>query len=112
MGEKMSGGTIGYVHIRQMNAAALRKFERDLADNHFKKALVIDQRFNPGGGIDQELLEILSQKQYQYTRGRDSVYLTRPQRAFFGPMVELGTSPEPLIQDFVRLDELSFIRES
>jgi len=87
MVEKMSGGTIGYVHIRQMNAAALRKFERDLADNHFKKALVIDQRFNPGGGIDQELLEILSQKQYQYTRGRDSVYLTRPQRAFFGPMV-------------------------
>ncbi len=87
MVDKLSNGAIGYLHIRQMNAAALRKFERDLADNHFKKALIIDQRFNPGGGIDQELLEILSQKQYQYTRGRDSVYLTRPQRAFFGPMV-------------------------
>jgi tricorn protease len=49
--------------------------------------LVIDQRFNPGGGIDQELLEILEQHQYQYTRGRDSVYITRPQRAFFGPVV-------------------------
>jgi tricorn protease len=85
--EKLSNGTIGYLHIRQMNAAALRKFERDLAENHFRKALIIDQRFNPGGGIDQELLEILGQKQYQYTRVRDSVTLTRPQRAFFGPMV-------------------------
>jgi tricorn protease len=85
--EKMSHGEIGYLHIRQMNAEALHKFERDLADNHFKKALVIDQRFNPGGGIDQELLAILEQHQYQYTRGRDSVYLTRPQRAFFGPVV-------------------------
>ena len=87
MTEKMSHGEIGYLHIRQMNAEALHKFERDLADNHFKKALVIDQRFNPGGGIDQELLEILEQHQYQYTRGRDSVYVTRPQRAFFGPVV-------------------------
>src|SRR5262249_11198650 len=53
----------------------------------FKKALVIDQRFNPGGGIDQELLMVLGQRQYQYTRGRDSLVLTRPQRGFFGPMV-------------------------
>ncbi|HEY2459412.1 MAG TPA: S41 family peptidase [Candidatus Acidoferrum sp.] len=86
MTEKLSHGEIGYLHIRQMNAESLHKFERDLADNHFKKALVIDQRFNPGGGIDEELLEILQQHQYQYTRGRDSVYVTRPQRAFFGPI--------------------------
>jgi tricorn protease len=87
MVQKLSGGEIGYLHIRQMNDASLRKFERDLADIRFKKAVIIDQRFNPGGGIDQELLEILQQRQYQYTRGRDSVYITRPQRAFFGPVV-------------------------
>ena len=45
-----------------------------------KKALIIDQRFNPGGGIDQELLEILSQRQYQVTKNRDSVQITRPQQ--------------------------------
>jgi tricorn protease len=84
---KLSNGEIGYLHLRQMNAPALAQFERDLADNRFKKALIIDQRFNPGGGIDQELLEILEQHQYQYTRGRDSVFVTRPQRAFFGPIV-------------------------
>jgi tricorn protease len=87
MVEKLSNGEIGYLHIRQMNEAALHQFERDLADNRFKKAIIIDQRFNPGGGIDQELLEILEQHQYQYTRNRDSVFVTRPQRAFFGPIV-------------------------
>src|SRR5262249_38646699 len=83
MVDKLSNGQIGYLHIRQMNAPSLRKFERDLADNHFKKGLIIDQRFNPGGGIDQELLAILGQRQYQYTRSRDSVQITRPQRGYF-----------------------------
>ncbi|HZY89174.1 MAG TPA: S41 family peptidase, partial [Gemmataceae bacterium] len=66
--DQQSNGEVGYLHIRQMNEASLRKFERDLAELHTKKALVIDQRFNPGGGIDQELLQILQQKQYQVTR--------------------------------------------
>lgn len=88
--DKLSGGTIGYLHIRQMNEPSLRQFERDLARMVGKKALVIDQRFNPGGGIDQELLQILQQRQYQYTRSRDSVQVTRPLRGFFGPMVVMA----------------------
>jgi tricorn protease len=106
MVDKLSNGEIGYLHIRQMNAEALQQFERDLVENHSKKALVIDQRFNPGGGIDQELLEILSQRQYQYTRGRDSVQITRPQQAFFGPMVvmenERSTSDAEVFPDGFR----------
>ncbi|HZT78732.1 MAG TPA: S41 family peptidase, partial [Gemmataceae bacterium] len=88
--DRLSGGEIGYLHIRQMNEASLRRFERDLMAQRTKKALVIDQRFNPGGGIDQELLQILQQKQYQVTRVRDSVEVTRPLRGFFGPMVVLA----------------------
>jgi tricorn protease len=104
--DRLSNGEIGYLHIRQMNEAALRKFERDLADNRFKKGIVIDQRFNPGGGIDQELIQILGQRQYQYTRGRDSVYITRPQRAYFGPIVvmqnERSTSDAEVFPDGIR----------
>jgi tricorn protease len=104
--EKLSGGEIGYLHIRAMDAESLRKFERDLVDNHFKKALVIDQRFNPGGGIDQELLQILQQRQYQLTRPRDSVEVARPQRAFYGPMVvmqnERSTSDAEMFPDGFR----------
>jgi tricorn protease len=84
---KLSSGEIGYLHIRAMDAPSLRQFQLDLAANRTKSALVIDQRFNGGGGIDQELLAILSGKQYQYTLGRDAgIQQSRPQN-FYGPMV-------------------------
>lgn len=88
MVEKLSNGEIGYLHIKAMDAPSLEKFQEDLIDNRAKKALIIDQRFNGGGGIDQELLQILNQrKQYQLTRGRDSIDVPRPVAAFYGPMV-------------------------
>jgi tricorn protease len=90
MVDKMTNGEIGYLHIKAMDAPSLEKFQEDLIANRGKKALIIDQRFNGGGGIDQELLQILNQrKQYQLTRGRDSVDVPRPVQAFFGPMAVL-----------------------
>lgn len=90
MVEKLSKGEVGYLHIRAMDAASFRKFQRDLLDNIGKRALIIDERFNGGGGIDQELLGILNQRiKYQSWRGRDSVEVPRPVQAFFGPMAVL-----------------------
>jgi tricorn protease len=84
---KASNGEIGYLHIRAMDAPSLRRFQLDLAANRTKKALVIDQRFNGGGGIDQELLAILSGRRYQYTEGRDSGFQQPRPQNFYGPMV-------------------------
>jgi tricorn protease len=84
---KASNGEIGYLHIRAMNAPSLRRFQLDLAANRTKKALVIDQRFNGGGGIDQELLAILSGRRYQYTQGRDAGFQQPRPQNFYGPMV-------------------------
>src|SRR5205807_4528300 len=90
MVNKLGAGDIGYLHIRAMNAPSFQKFQRDLLDNIGKKALIIDERFNGGGGIDQELLEILNQRvKYESWRGRDSVEVPRPVQAFFGPMAVL-----------------------
>ena len=87
MVNRLSNGEIGYLHIRAMDAPSLRQFELDLAANRTRKALIIDQRFNGGGGIDQELLGILAGRKYQYSVGRDSdVQIPRPQN-FYGPMV-------------------------
>jgi tricorn protease len=84
---KLSNGEIGYLHIRAMDAPSLRQFQLDLAANRTKKALIIDQRFNGGGGIDQELLGILAGRKYQYTVNRDAGFeQPRPQN-FYGPMV-------------------------
>ncbi|HLJ89677.1 MAG TPA: S41 family peptidase [Candidatus Angelobacter sp.] len=104
--DKLSNNSVGYLHIRAMDAPSLRRFERDLVENHDKKALIIDQRFNPGGGIDQELLEILNQRQYQYSKSRGSVQVSRPQQGFFGPMVvmenERSTSDAEVFPDGFR----------
>ncbi len=86
--DKLSGGAIGYLHIKAMDGPSLRRFTLDLAMSRTKKALVIDQRFNGGGGIDQELLGILVGQLYQYTRGRDmDLDVPRPLETFYGPMI-------------------------
>ncbi|HET7698024.1 MAG TPA: S41 family peptidase [Vicinamibacterales bacterium] len=84
---KLSNGEIGYLHIRAMDAPSLRQFQLDLAASRTKRALVIDQRFNGGGGIDQELLAILNGRRYQYTQGRDAGFQQPRPQNFYGPMV-------------------------
>jgi tricorn protease len=88
MVDKLSNGEIGYLHIKAMDAPSLRQFQLDLQLNRTKKALIIDQRFNGGGGIDQELLGILVGQKYQYSVGRNSdLEVPRPLETFYGPMV-------------------------
>src|SRR5262249_25498780 len=57
--DKLSNGRIGYLHIQAMNQPSLRKFQNDLRENRYKEALIIDERWNGGGNIEQELLAIL-----------------------------------------------------
>jgi tricorn protease len=89
MVEKLSGGRIGYVHIQAMNQPSLRRFERELRDNRDKEALVIDQRWNGGGNIEQELLALLGQRPYQIWQPRGTEPSYRPLNGHFGPKVVL-----------------------
>jgi tricorn protease len=87
--DKLSGGRVGYVHIRAMDPPSLRRFEKELREYHNKEALIIDQRWNGGGNIEQELLALLVQKQYQVWQPRGTEATTRPFAGFFGPKVVL-----------------------
>ncbi|MCA1619195.1 MAG: DPP IV N-terminal domain-containing protein [Acidobacteria bacterium] len=87
MVDKLSGGRVGYVHIQAMNAPSLRKFEKELREYRHKEAMVIDQRWNGGGNIEQELLAILVQRQYQVWQPRGTEATTRPFAGFFGPKI-------------------------
>ena len=89
MVNKLSGGRVGYVHIQAMNQPSLRKFEKELREFRDKDALVIDQRWNGGGNIEQELLALLVQRQYQVWQPRGTEPTTRPFAGFFGPKVVL-----------------------
>ncbi len=86
---KLSGGRVGYLHIQAMNQPSLRRFEKELRENRNKEALVIDQRWNGGGNIEQELLAILVQREYQIWQPRGTEESARPFAGYFGPKVVL-----------------------
>jgi tricorn protease len=86
---KLSNNRIGYLHIQAMDQPSLRKFEKEIRENRNKEALVIDQRFNGGGNIEQELLAILVQREYQIWQPRGTEATGRPFAGFFGPKVVL-----------------------
>lgn len=63
--ERVSGGKIGYVHVRGMNDGSYRDVVADaLGRNVDKKALIVDTRFNGGGNLHDELATFLSGKTY------------------------------------------------
>ncbi|HWF88641.1 MAG TPA: S41 family peptidase, partial [Pyrinomonadaceae bacterium] len=87
--DELSGGRIGYLHIQAMNPPSLRKFEKELREYRNKDAMIIDQRWNGGGNIEQELLAILVQRQYQIWQPRGTEATGRPFAGYFGPKVVL-----------------------
>ncbi len=87
--EKASNRRIGYLHIQAMDPPSLQKFAKEINENRDKKALIIDERWNGGGNIEQELLAILVQKEYQIWQPRGTEPSGRPFAGFFGPKVVL-----------------------
>src|SRR4029079_15371504 len=87
--DKLSEGRIGYLHIQAMNPPSLRRFEKEIRENRNKEALIIDQRWNGGGNIEQELLAILVKREYQIWQPRGTEPTGRPFAGYFGPKVVL-----------------------
>jgi tricorn protease len=87
--DKATNGQIAYVHIRAMNQPSLSKFEDEIDRYWNKKGIIIDIRYNGGGNIDQELLDILERRPYEYWNNRYGVptWGRRPRQAIVGPKV-------------------------
>lgn len=63
--DRLSGGKIGYVHVRAMDDASMRTvFDEALGRNFGKDAIVVDTRFNGGGNIHEQLSDFLSGRPY------------------------------------------------
>jgi len=63
--EKLSGGRLGYVHVRSMNDASMRVMVEEALGRHINtEALVVDTRFNGGGNIHEELSDFLTGEKY------------------------------------------------
>lgn len=69
--EELSGGKLGYLHIRAMDMNSVRDFERDLfAAADGKLGLIIDVRDNGGGSTNDILLASLTAPRHAYTAAR------------------------------------------
>jgi len=87
--DKQSAGQIAYVHIRSMNQASLTVFQNEISQFSNKKGIIVDIRYNGGGNTDQEILDILERKPYEYWNSRwgSRTWGRRPQQAIAGPKV-------------------------
>ncbi len=92
--EKETNGEIAYVHIRAMNQPSLVTFRNEIDQFSNKKGIIVDIRYNGGGNIDQELIDILEREPYQFWNQRTGsrVWGRRPRQAIAGPKVMLVNS--------------------
>lgn len=73
---EQSNNRLGYLYIASMSGENLKKFEKDLYKEMDKQGLVIDIRYNGGGNIHDQIIEILRRTTYMYSkeRGGDKEY--------------------------------------
>jgi C-terminal processing protease CtpA/Prc len=63
--DELSGGRIGYVHVRGMNDESFRRvYSEVLGKNNEKEALIVDTRFNGGGWLHEDLATFLDGELY------------------------------------------------
>ena len=74
-----------------MNEPSLRIFENEINQFSNRKGIIVDIRYNGGGNIDQEILDILERRPYEYWNSRWGArsWGRRPQQAIAGPKVML-----------------------
>jgi len=81
---------IAYQHVQSNDQYNLEKFERELfTESYGKEALVMDMRFNGGGGIAEQLVEILDRRPFAIERHRGGVDAPQPSLLWDGPIVVL-----------------------
>jgi Tol biopolymer transport system component/C-terminal processing protease CtpA/Prc len=86
--EKLSGGRLGYVHVRGMNDPSMRTVMEEVLGQHLgKEALVVDTRFNGGGNLHEQLSDFLSGRKYFDVVPRGQAYGHQPMLKWTKPSI-------------------------
>jgi len=85
--DRLSGGRIAYVYLSDMEALGMEQFIRQFYGQLGKRALIIDDRFNGGGFIDQIVLERLRRVLVGLFTDREWAQTPIPQQLIDGPKV-------------------------
>jgi tricorn protease len=83
--DKASGGRIAYVYLSDMESLGMEQFIRQFYGQLDKQALLVDERWNGGGFIDQILLERLRRMLVGLSVDRERTPGTIPQQLIVGP---------------------------
>ena len=86
--EELSGGRLGYVHIKGMNDESFRTVYSDILGRYNDcEGIVIDTRFNGGGRLHEDIEVLFSGKKYltQEIRGKDACDM--PSRRYNKPSI-------------------------
>ena len=95
--DKKSNGKLGYIHIKSMGEADLRKFMIDIVSKQIhKEGLVLDIRYNTGGNIHDAVLQVLSQRPYLLWKFRDGQMAPQPNFAPSGKPIVLLINEQTL----------------
>ncbi|MBQ7750764.1 MAG: PD40 domain-containing protein [Bacteroidales bacterium] len=77
--EELSGGRVGYVHVRSMNSASFREvYSKALGKYRNCDALIVDTRNNGGGWLHNDLATFLDGKLYTERKARDVFMAPEP----------------------------------
>ncbi len=89
--ERLSGGKIGYLHLRAMGPDDVASFARDYFPQLGKQGLIIDVRGNNGGSIDSIIIGMLLRKAWAFWANANGTGLpgTNMQNAYRGHIAVL-----------------------
>ncbi|CDN31315.1 putative Tricorn-like protease [Mucinivorans hirudinis] len=90
MVSQISGGKVGYVHVRGMNSESFREVYAELLGRYRQcDAVVIDTRHNGGGWLHDDLATLLSGKEYQKFTPRGNYIGSDPYNKWTKPSIVL-----------------------
>jgi tricorn protease len=86
--ERLSGGRLGYAHIRGMSDGPFRQVFEDVFDKELtKEGIVLDTRFNGGGNLVEALTVFLSGKTYMNAEPRGQFVGSEPTLRWTKPSI-------------------------
>lgn len=87
--DRASDAQIGYVHVPDMGERGLIEFAKVFYPHYYKKAFVIDARYNGGGFTGDMIIDRLERELWSLTKPREGGLLRGPERCFDGHLVVL-----------------------
>jgi tricorn protease len=85
--DRLSGGKIAYVYLSDMESLGMEQFVRQFYPQLDKHALILDDRWNGGGFIDEIILERLRRVLVGMSTNREAVAVSIPEQLINGPKI-------------------------